>query len=378
MELIFLLVILPVLAWYFLYRIIENRGIADYTAFVSAEAERYAKSVGLMDIEVDDDVIIIDKKKEENKGYMPSYFKPENFKQYIGQQRVKKIILNYLLGCKKRKRIFPHTLLFAKPGMGKTTLARIIAKTLKVNFIEIIGSKVGEDFEDFKKKIKQVDGGVLFIDEIHALERSIAEKIYPLMEDFILEGKSIKPFTLIGATTELGEIIRDRKPFYDRFKLILQLEDYEEKDIIKIIKQYKKYLFKEEETENWFFKSIAENSRLTPRIAIRYLESGIYFGGNKDKNKLKEMFNSFGVIYKGITETDIKVLNYLNKSKAVGIQGLTAFLDVDKFNYLHFIEPYLLKQELILRTPRGRIISEKGKEILKKIERRKRSGIKVI
>jgi len=357
---------------YLLHKIIQSAEKSFIHNYLATETESYISTQIFSPSIIEPE--IIEPEKEKIKDYMSNNFKPENFRQYIGQEKVKKIIQNYLIGCKERKRKFPHTLIFAKPGMGKTTLARIIAKVLKVNFVEIIGSKVKDDFKYFKEKVRELKGGVLFIDEIHALDRDIVEKLYPIMEDFILEEDRIKPFTLIGATTEMGEIIRDRKPFFDRFKLILQLADYEEKDIIKIIKQYKRRIFKEVVPKEWFYKSIAQNSRLTPRNAIRYLESGIYFKGFEDREKLMEMFKVYNIVYKGITETDIKILNYLNNfkdSKAVGIQELTAYLDTDKYNYLHYIEPYLLKQELLFRTSKGRIISDKGKELLRKIKRRR-------
>jgi Holliday junction DNA helicase RuvB len=198
---------------------------------------------------------------------------------------------------------------------------------------------------------------------VHSLPRNEVETIYTMMENFSFQGTPIPPFTLIGATTEMGEIIKNRKPFYDRFKLPLELEDYTKENLITIAKQYKKGMFENDEIEEKNYKLIAENSRNTPRIIIRLVESTVYY-----RNDIKEVLNNFGIIYNGYTEKDLKLLDYLSKNKIVGLQGISAFLDTSKENYLYEVEPYLIKTETIIRTPRGRGISDYGKTILKQLK----------
>jgi len=293
-------------------------------------------------------------------------FRPETFEEYIGQRKAKKILQNYIKAVKEKNKIMPHILLYGKAGMGKTTLARIIANELQVNMVEVITSDI-VDMYQFFEYLNQVEGGILFLDEIHAITRDNAEKLYSLMEDFMYNGEYIQPFTLIGATTEVGEIIRTRRPFYDRFKIIIELEDYTKEDLIEIAKQYQERVFQEELNEH-LYEIIANNCRNTPRTLIRLLEATNYF----DKN-IDEVLESFGIIKDGFTYKDLKILKYIAQNeKGVGLQGLVSYLDTSRDNYLYEIEPFLLKNDCITRTPRGRKITQKGLEIIKMLEERKR------
>jgi len=292
-------------------------------------------------------------------------FRPSTFDEYIGQRKAKRILKNYIKAVKEKNKIMPHILLYGKAGMGKTTLAKIIANELEVNIVEVITSEI-LDIETFFKYLEEVDGGILFLDEIHAITRDNAEKLYSIMEDFNYNGQYIKPFTLIGATTEVGEIIRNRKPFYDRFKIIIELEDYTEEDLIQIAKQYQERVFNEDLEED-IYKTLAKNCRGTPRTLIRLLEATNYF----DKN-VKEVLESFGIIKDGFTYKDLKILKYIAQNeKGIGLQGLISYLDTSRYNYLYEIEPYLLKNNCIVRTPRGRKITERGLEIIKMLEERR-------
>lgn len=287
-------------------------------------------------------------------------FRPTNFSEYIGQEKAKDILKSYISATKQREKIFPHVLIHGKPGCGKTTLARIIANELGVKFTETMTSEI-TNFYGLLFKINLADGGILFLDEIHSLERTTAESIYTIMEDFTFEGRPVKPFTLIGATTELGEIIKDRKPFYDRFKIIIELEDYTPEEITKIVYQYKQNSFPTDLVSNPTLDIIGKNSRGTPRNGIRLLEATVYLNGD-----IKRTLKNFSVIYEGYTLKDLKLLEYLNNNpKGVGLQGLVAYLDIDMESYVYNVEPFLLQNGLVVRTPRGRKISDSGK---KKIE----------
>jgi len=184
-----------------------------------------------------------------------------------------------------------------------------------------------------------------------------------MMENFSLNGISVSPFTLIGATTEIGEILKTRRPFYERFKLPLELEDYTINNLIKIVENYREKLFPDDDLDIEHYKILAQNCRLTPRIAIKLTESLIYFNKN-----IKEVFNNFGIIIKGYTKKDFKLLEYLSKNKVVGLQGIASYLDTSQENYLYEIEPYLIKTGLIVRTPRGRNISDYGRKLLKQMK----------
>jgi len=288
-------------------------------------------------------------------------FTPSNFNEYIGQDKVKHILSKYIESTKSRNIIFPHTIISSKAGMGKSTLAKIIAKSLNKELVEIISSSIVKDKNVLQNIVLGLEGKILFIDEIHSLPRKEAETIYTLMENFTFNDKKY-PFTLIGATTEVGEVIKTKKPFYDRFKLPLELEDYTYKNLITIAKQYREEVFKQDKIKENNYKLIAENSRYTPRILIRLLESVIYFNEDIDR-----VLDSFNIIYNGYTQKDLKLLEYLSKNKIVGLQGIASFLDTSKENYLYELEPYLIKENVIIRTPRGRSISDNGLKILKQL-----------
>jgi holliday junction DNA helicase RuvB len=302
--------------------------------------------------------IVLIKLEGKEKAEQKLFYNPSNFQEYIGQEKIKSILSIYIKNTKERNLPFPHTLIQGRAGMGKTTLAKIIAKMLGKELVEIISSSLPKDENILQEKIKRLNGKILFIDEIHSLPRKEVETIYTMMESFTFEGSPITPFTLIGATTEMGEIIKNRKPFYDRFKLPLELEDYTKEELILIAKYYKKGMFPNDELKDNNFKLIAENCRNTPRIVIRLIESTIYCGN------IKEVLKNFGIIYRGFNQKDLKLLDYLSKNKIVGLQGLSAFLDTSKENYLYEIEPYLIKTGTIIRSPRGRGISDYGRKIL--------------
>lgn len=294
----------------------------------------------------------------------PKPFRPKTFNQYIGQEKAKEILNSYILGVAARNKVFPHILIHAKAGMGKTTLAKIIAGEIGKNFVEIIASEIETNL-DIKLKIIASDGGVVFIDEIHGLERGVCESLYSLMEDFSDNGEQVQEFTLVGATTEIGEIMETRRPFLDRFKIIIELEDYTEKEISVIAEQYIDCSFDNDELSNNVYEIIGKNSRRTPRTAIRLAEASVYLN-----NDIMRVLKNFNIIENGYTHKDLYTLEYISKNeKGVGLNGIIAYLGTSKANYQQEIEPWLLSNGLILRTPRGRKITEEGKQIIKKLKR---------
>jgi len=289
-------------------------------------------------------------------------FRPLTLDQYIGQKSSKKIIQQFITGTRQRGLVFPHTLIHGGAGCGKTTLVKIIANLLKVPFIETITSDI-VDFASLRQFIDDAEGGILFLDEIHGIERSNAEKLYSIMEDFSYNGELVPQFTLIGATTELGEILKTRRPFYDRFKIIIGLEEYTAKDLTKIGAQYKVNLFPEDELPEDIYHTIAKNSRLTPRTVIRLLEASVYFNGDIDS-----VLESYNIIKDGYTKTDLKLLEYMYKGQTVvGVQSIASYLGTSEANYTFSIEPYLLKTGMLIRTPRGRKITEEGAKLIQEL-----------
>jgi Holliday junction DNA helicase RuvB len=290
-------------------------------------------------------------------------YRPVNFEEYIGQEKAKSQIKSYIAGIKSRNLIFPHTLIYGKAGCGKTTLARIIAKELGVTFGELITANV-VDIEVIKWKLIQINKGILFMDEIHSLPRKFAERLYSIMEDFKDNGKDIEHFTLIGATTELGEMVANRKPFVDRFEIKIELMDYTTEELMTIIKQYKEKMFSKDNITPEVYNIIANNSRFTPRTSIRLLKDCIYSGD------IKTTLINNNIIKDGYTNKDLKVLKYLAQNeKGVGINSIATFLDTSIKNYQYEIESYLVKNELIVKATRGRKITNKGLEIIKELEK---------
>jgi len=287
-------------------------------------------------------------------------FRPSSFNEYIGQGKAKNIISTYIQATREREIVMPHVIISGIAGTGKTTLANIIANQLGVTFVETIGSSI-DSVDTLRELITRADGGVLFIDEVHGADRDLVETIYMAMEDFKIDGEPIKPFTLIGATTELGEIIKDRKPFYERFKIRIKLEHYTSDDLGIIAKQWKKQSYPLDNLTEDIFKKIGKNAKGSPRTSIRITEATILFNGN-----LKSVLKNFDILKEGYTNEDLKTLEYIAENeKGVGINGLVSYLGTSQANYSYEIEPYLVQNRLIQRTPRGRKITETG---LKKIE----------
>lgn len=349
---------------------IEGNGIMYSNTTIYKQEDK--NSADIQKIQVVEEKIETD--KIESKGKIKTIYRPQNFKQFIGQENSKKIIELALHSSKNRGHPFPHILLYAHAGFGKTTMARIIGNEMGVNFVEKIATSFKTPNDIINAIEETGEGGILFIDEIHSLyPLSLVEFFYPIMEDFQIHGKDIIPFTLIGATTEKGQMINKFKPFVRRFKTQITFEDYTKEELITIIRNYSKNLFSNLEIDIEAFENIASKSRGTPATAIRFLEScRDYCSCNKLNKVNKELTEKILALYQiyenGITKTDIKVLNYLSKSeKAVGLSGICQFLDTSQANYISEIEPFLVKQGYILRTPRGRQIADEGKNILVKV-----------
>lgn len=288
-------------------------------------------------------------------------WRPSLFNEYIGQENLKDIIQARITGCKKRKKIFPHMLIDGSAGCGKTTIAYLTSKYLDVPFIECTAGTI-ESPQQFVDKLALVKGGIFFIDELQEIKSKVANFILPILEDFQINGKKIKKFTLFACTTEKGKLIKKFKPLVERMKIQNTLENYTINELIKIIKQFKEKSFKEEKIDENVYALIAENCRNTPRMGLRILENYIFMG-----KSIEEVLKAEGVIKEGLTIEDIRVLQLLVEQKnGVGVKAIASYLGTSEENYLYKHEQYLLSKKLITITSR-RIITEKGREFLKNV-----------
>ncbi|MEK6880806.1 MAG: AAA family ATPase, partial [Nanoarchaeota archaeon] len=286
-------------------------------------------------------------------------WRPSEFNQYIGQQSLKNILQAYIKGCKDLNKGFPHFLVDGRAGTGKTTVAYILAKQLGLNFVETVANTIKSPQQLIDLLVK-TDGGILFLDELQVINKQVANFILPIMEDFKVDGKPIKQFTLFCATTEKGVLIKKFKPLIDRFRIQKTLDNYTILEIKQLIKNYKEKTYPPFNIEDSIYQQIAENSRITPRIAIRLLESYIFM--NKP---LKDVFKAYNIIKEGITDLDIKLLSLLNANpKGLGLTTICAYLQTSKENFLYTIESYLIEQGYITITNK-RFITTLGQEFLK-------------
>ncbi len=296
--------------------------------------------------------------------------RPQNFKEYIGQEKIKKNLEIFISAARMRKETLDHVLFYGPPGLGKTTLANIISIEMGSNLKSTSGPVV-EKSGDLAALLTNLEhGDILFIDEIHRLPRAVEEILYPAMEDFKLDimigqgpsARSIKldlpPFTLIGATTRAGLLT---SPLRDRFGVVHRLDHYTAQELEVIVKRSASILnipiTKEGETE------IARRSRGTPRIANRLLRrvrdfAQVKADGVIDKDVADRSLEMMEVDHMGLDKMDHKLLlTMIEKFKGgpVGVETLAASINEDKDTIEDVYEPFLMQTGFIHRTPRGRV-----------------------
>jgi len=302
--------------------------------------------------------------------------RPKNFSEYIGQSKVVKNIELMVKSSHKRKEAMDHVLLSGPPGLGKTSLAMIISNELGTNLHTITGPAL-EKKGDLAAILTNLEkGDVLFIDEIHRMNISIEEILYSAMEDFRLDiiigqGPSartmevaIEPFTLIGATTRSGLL---SSPLRDRFTAHLHFEFYSPEDLATIIKNNAlKFNIQVDEAS---LLKISTCSRGTPRIANRILKRVRDFAIVEDyecvdKTVVDNSLDLMDIDHLGLDRMDRKIIKVIYEyygGGPVGIDALCATLGEDRTTIEDVYEPYLLKEGYLIRTPRGREISQKSK-----------------
>lgn len=299
--------------------------------------------------------------------------RPTTLDEYIGQTKVKEALSVYIQAAKSRKESLDHVLLYGPPGLGKTTLSHIIANELGSQFKVTSGPAIehAADLAAILTNLNQND--VLFIDEIHRLNKTVEEILYPAMEDFALDfivGKGpsarnmrlkIKPFTLIGATTRAGMLTN---PLRDRFGVICRLELYSAEELKIIIKRSAKILGINIDDDA--AGEIAKRSRGTPRIANRLLKrvrdyAQVLGEGHVNKAIADKTLQVMEIDDLGLDTIDRKILlTMINKfgGGPVGLDTLAATISEDATTIEDVYEPYLLQLGFISRTPRGRIVLE--------------------
>lgn len=310
---------------------------------------------------------------------MDNTIRPESIDEYIGQEDVKENIRVFVEAAKMRNEPLDHVLLYGPPGLGKTTLAFIIAHELGTNIKTASGPSI-EKSGDLAAILSSLDpGDVLFIDEIHRMPRYIEEILYPAMEDFSLdiivgsEGNSrnikidLPPFTLVGATTRAGDL---SAPLRDRFGITSKLQFYTVSELTDIIKRTARVLGVE--IDNSAAIELAKRSRGTPRIANRLFKRVRDFALVKGNGKVdlaitEEALERLKVDKMGLDNTDHELLLAIIEKfngGPVGVEALSSSIGEEVTTIEDVYEPYLLQTGLLKRTSRGRIATDKAYEIL--------------
>ncbi len=313
--------------------------------------------------------------------YLDSTLRPNSFNEYVGQEKIKENLNILIEAAKKRKESIDHILLCGGSGLGKTTLAYIIAKEMKVN-IKVTSGPAIEKVGDLASILTNLQNNdILFIDECHRMNKTIEETLYPAMEDYFLDiiiGKGpsartlqleLPRFTLIGATTRTGLI---SSPLRNRFGVTHRLNFYKHSDIERIIARSAGIL-KVEINEDEAVKTIAQSARKTPRVANRLLKrvrdySQVRADGIISKQTAQEALQMMEIDQLGLEPADRQILEIIIKKfngGPVGLQALAAASHEETETIADVYEPYLLQLGFIDRTPRGRIATKLAYDHLK-------------
>lgn len=318
---------------------------------------------------------IVDGEKREDLDFDQS-IRPASLSEYVGQTDIKENLKVFIKACKMRDEVLDHVLLYGPPGLGKTTLAHIIAHEMGTNIRTASGPSI-EKSGDLAAILSQLEpGDVLFIDEIHRIPRYIEEILYPAMEDFVLDiviangdGTSrnlridLPPFTLVGATTRAGDI---SAPLRDRFGITSKLSYYTDEELYQIICRTSKVLGMP--IEDGAAKELARRSRKTPRIANRLFKrvrdfALVFEQDEIDDEITKTSLKRLKVDEDGLDQVDIQYLDALItkfNGGPVGAQTVATSIGEEVTTIEDVVEPYLLQEGFVKRTPRGRVATEKA------------------
>ena len=307
--------------------------------------------------------------------------RPQQLEDYVGQEKIKKQLNVFLAAAKKRKEPLEHVLLYGPPGLGKTTLANIIAREMNVNIKTTSGPAI-ERVGDLGSILTNMqDGDVLFIDEIHRLNKSVEEVLYPAMEDHKLDlvvGKGpsaqalqidLPKFTLIGATTRMGTLTG---PLRDRFGVTHKLEFYNQDDIENIVKRSASIL--ECNIDHDGAVCLAKSSRQTPRIANRLLKrardwADVHGFTSINADVAQKTLDMLDIDKYGLEPTDREFLDLIIEKfdgGPVGVATIANALSEEVQTIEDVYEPYLMQQGFLSRSPRGRVVTDYYMQLSKK------------
>lgn len=312
---------------------------------------------------------------QEDDNRIENSLRPKLLSDYVGQEKIKNKLKVYMEAAKMRGESLDHVLFYGPPGLGKTTLASIIANEMDVNIKITSGPAIEKPGEMAAILNNLQEGDVLFVDEIHRLNRQVEEVLYPAMEDYSIDvvigkdtsARSIRldlpKFTLVGATTRVGMLTA---PLRDRFGVVERMQYYEVQELQQIIMRSAK-LFQTEISEESAME-IARRSRGTPRLANRLLKrvrdfAQVRYDGVISKQVVDETLDLLEVDKLGLDHLDRGILlTMIEKFSGgpVGLDTLAASLSEDRGTIEDVYEPYLLQEGLILRTPKGRVVTDKA------------------
>lgn len=301
--------------------------------------------------------------------------RPSSLKEFVGKQTLKQNLKTYLKASSINNEPLDHCLFYGLPGTGKTSLAFIIAKEQKSNIKILQGSTIQKNLDVYNFALSIHDNDVVFIDEIHGINKACFELLYSLMEDFSMDitiGKDfnakttrikVPKFTLIGATTSLAKI---PKPLEERFGIQFYFEDYSLDEIQTIISNaIKKTNIELDEKE---ILAIAKNSKGIPRNALTILSRVFDFKTIDKTISIKQIFKQIGIYENGLNKNDIKYLMcFHNSTGIIGIKTLSQMTDFEIQFIEEKIEPYLFKNKYVSKTSHGRKILSQGLAIIQKI-----------
>lgn len=325
---------------------------------------------------------VLDGDKKNNESVFENKLRPVGFEQFPGQGKIVEKLKVYIAAAAGRKEPIDHMLFCGPPGLGKTTLAHLIAKEMKVDIRTTSGPALDKKGDLAAILTGLTSHSILFIDEIHRLNRTVEEYLYSAMEDYYVDiitgeglgARSMKfqlaPFTLVGATTRAGLL---DNPFRDRFGIIERLSFYNKEELVQILLRSAQLLNVEIQSQG--ATEIAKRSRGTPRIANRLLKRVRDFAEVKNKGIIDNELSCYAldkmeVDDLGLDDMDRKIIGLITDKFSggpVGIETISAALSEDKGTLEEVYEPFLIQEGLLQKTPRGRVVTELGKKHFKNL-----------